>query len=232
MTLERWKRHTEWPLAAVALVFLAVYAWTVIGNLRSPEDTLPEVIMAVIWGIFVLDYAVSLFLARPRGHWFLTHLHDLAIVVLPALRPLRLLRLVTLLSILHRTAGNALRGRVTVFVIAASVLLVFVAGLAVLDAEQNAAGSNIRSFGDAVWWAFVTITTVGYGDFFPVTFLGRLIAVGLMIAGIALIGTVTAALASWFVEAINRDRHAVDSESTAAASRGGAPVRLPSTDPE
>ncbi len=74
--------------------------------------------------------------------------------------------------------------------------------LAVLDAEQNAPGSNITNIGDALWWAFATITTVGYGDFYPVTVLGRLIAAGLMIAGITMLGTVTAALASWFVEAL------------------------------
>ncbi|WP_432949041.1 potassium channel family protein [Kribbella sp. CA-253562] len=54
--------------------------------------------------------------------------------------------------------------------------------------------------GDALWWATTTVTTVGYGDHFPTTSEGRIVGVGLMLAGIALVGTVTAALASWFVE--------------------------------
>lgn len=108
----------------------------------------------------------------------------------------------TLISVLQRSAGTALRGRVTIYVVSSATLLVLVAGLAVLDAEQNATGANITNIGDGLWWAFVTITTVGYGDFYPITIVGRLIAVGLMIAGIALLGTVTATLAAWFVELI------------------------------
>lgn len=204
MTLERWRRLTEWPLAAAAILFLIAYAWSVIGNLQGRDAIATDVAMWVIWVLFAIDYIVSLTLARPRGRWFVRNLHNLAIVVLPVLRPLRLLRLVTLIGVLHRASGSAFRGRATIYVIASATLLVLVAGLAVLDAEQNAAGANITNIGDAFWWAFVTITTVGYGDFFPVTLTGRLIAVGLMIAGIALIGSVTATFASWFVEQIRR----------------------------
>ena len=204
MTLSRWKRLTEWPLASAAVVFLAAYAWSVIGNLQGPRATLTDWAMNLIWVLFLADYIVSLTLAKPRGRWFIRHLYELLIVVLPVLRPLRLLRLVTLIAVLHRTAGSALRSRITLYVGGSATLLVLVAGLAVLDAEQNAQGSNIRTFGDALWWAFVTITTVGYGDYFPITFVGRLIAVGLMIAGIALIGSVTATFASWFIELLGR----------------------------
>ncbi|QNE46913.1 two pore domain potassium channel family protein [Glaciihabitans sp. INWT7] len=204
MTLARWKLLTEWPLAGAALLFLVAYACSVIGDFAGPESTVTDWIMNVVWAMFVVDYVVSLVLARPRGRWFVRHLYELLIVVLPVLRPLRLLRLVTLLAVLHRTAGSALRGRITLYVGGSALLLVFVAGLAVLDAEQNASGSNIRTFGDALWWAFVTITTVGYGDYYPVTLVGRLIAVGLMISGIALIGSVTATFASWFIEIIGR----------------------------
>ena len=63
--------------------------------------------------------------------------------------------------------------------------------------------STITDFGTALWWAFVTVTTVGYGDFSPVTFQGKIIAVVLMFTGIALIGIVTATLASWIVDQVN-----------------------------
>lgn len=76
------------------------------------------------------------------------------------------------------------------------------AALAILDAERGAEGSNIGSFRDALWWAFATVTTVGYGDRFPVTVGGRGVAVGLMLAGIALIGVVTATFASWLIERV------------------------------
>jgi voltage-gated potassium channel len=71
-----------------------------------------------------------------------------------------------------------------------------------LDAERGDPEANITNFPDALWWGMTTISTVGYGDQFPVTGEGRLIAVGLMLAGIALLGVVTATIASWFVERI------------------------------
>ncbi len=74
-----------------------------------------------------------------------------------------------------------------------------VAGGLVLDAERGAANANIVTAQDALWWAATTVTTVGYGDRFPVTGQGRLIAVAPMVGGIALLGVVTASVAAWFV---------------------------------
>ncbi len=73
-------------------------------------------------------------------------------------------------------------------------------GLLVLDAERGAEGANIVGSEDALWWAATTVTTVGYGDRFPVTGEGRLVAVALMVGGIALLGVVTASVAAWFVQ--------------------------------
>ena len=154
--------------------------------------------------MFAIDYVVRLVIAENRWKWFYRHLIDLAIVVLPMLRPLRLMRFLTILALLNRGAGTRLRGKVVVYTVGGTVLLVLLAGLAVLDAERGS-GGDIQNVGDAVWWAFVTITTVGYGDYFPVTLTGRVVAVGLMIGGIALIGVVTATLASWIVERASDD---------------------------
>lgn len=202
MNQERWQRLTEWPLIAASALFLVAYAWEVIADLQGSALTAGETVIGITWAVFLLDYAVNLVLASRRWHWFSTHLFDLAIVVLPMLRPLRVLRLVTLLRVLQRTAGAALRGRILIYVASAASLLVFVASLAVLDVERPAPGAHITSFGDALWWAFETVTTVGFGDFTPVTIEGRFIAVGLMIGGVALIGLVTATLASWIIERI------------------------------
>ncbi|GAA5229581.1 potassium channel family protein [Arthrobacter cryoconiti] len=201
MTLERWERAAEWPLIIISVLFLAAYSVQVLATGPMAEGA--GQFMTITWGLFLVDYAVSLWLAPRRRSWFFKHLHELAIVVLPMLRPLRLLRLVTLIGVLHRVAGNALRGRVITYVIAASGLLVYIGALAMYDAEKATPNSSIQSFTDALWWAMVTITTVGYGDLSPVTATGRLIAVGLMIGGIALLGVVTATLASWLVEKVS-----------------------------
>lgn len=211
MTQARWRNLTEWPLAVAAVVFLVAYSYEVIAE---PGGKTAEVIIAATWLVFLADYVVNLILAKPRWRWFSTHLLDLAIVVLPMLRPLRLLRLVTLLTILNRTAGAAFRGRVIIYAAGASTLLVYVAGLAVLDAERGGDGS-IQSLGTALWWAFVTITTVGYGDYFPVTPTGQFVAVGVMIGGIALIGVVTATLASWIVERVEQKEAAAETITAA-----------------
>ena len=70
----------------------------------------------------------------------------------------------TLLTVLNRHAGRSLRGRVVVYVVGATSLVMFVAALAVLDVERGTPDANINSFADALWWAFATVTTVGYGD--------------------------------------------------------------------
>lgn len=146
------------------------------------------------------------FLPKRRGRFLRSHLVDLVVIALPLLRPLRLLRLITILNVLNRGVSTGLRGRVAIYVMGATVLTVLVGGLAMLDAERGRVGANIQSPGDAWWWAISTVTTVGYGDRYPVTSSGRVVAVALMVCGIALIGVVTASLASWLIERIRDEQ--------------------------
>lgn len=217
MTQQRYRDLAEWPLMGTAIVFLAAYAWQVIGRMEGRGAEWLEATLWITWGIFALDYAANLWLADERGRWFVRNLHELLIVALPFFRPLRLLRLVTLLSVLHRTVGETLRGRVVTYVAASAALLVFVGALAVLDVEQSAPDAKILTFGDAVWWAVATITTVGYGDMYPVTPLGRMVAAALMMSGIAVLGVVTASIASWLVQR-------VEETTVAAAESAEQPV--------
>lgn len=218
MTQLLWRRYTEWPLVIAAVLFVVAYSVQVIDNVPERDGTVIETIVWLTWAFFVVDYLANLVLAPQRGRWFVRNLHELVILGLPVLRPLRLLRLLTLLKVLHGAAGSALRGRIVTYVLGSAVLLTYAGALAVLDAEENAAGSNITNFGDAMWWALATITTVGYGDHYPVTVLGRFVAAGLMVGGIAVLGVVTASVASWFVEQ-------VASETAAEVEAADAPIR-------
>lgn len=200
LTPQRWHDITYWPLIVTSLVFLVAYSWQVIADLQGTAYLVARAVVAATWVIFAIDYVVRLAITRPRGPWFRSHLFDLAVVAIPALRPLRLLRALTVISVLHRTAGSALRSRIAIYGAGAAAILIYVAALAVLEAERGAPGANIENFGDAVWWAFVTITTVGYGDFYPVTAWGRIVAVLLMCGGVAVVGVVTATVSSWVIE--------------------------------
>lgn len=201
-----WESRLELPLIATAIIFLAAYAVDVLDRPHGVLQVVVQVIVWVTWLVFAVDYGVRLLLARGRWHFFLHHLPDFAMVALPVLRPLRLLRLITLLSLLQRAAGTRLRGQVAVYVVGSTTVLVGVASLAMLEAERTVPGASITSYGQALWWAIVTITTVGYGDKVPVSDTGHFIAVALMIAGIALLGTVTAWLASWLVDKVADDK--------------------------
>ena len=210
--LARWERTVEWPLVIAALLFLAAYAAQILATPEGVVETVAEVVLKATWALFLLDYVVRLAIAEHRWRWFWRHLLDLAIVALPVFRPLRLMRFFTIIALIQRNTGTMLRGRVALFTIGATALTVFVAALAVYDAERSS-GGPISTFGDAVWWAFETITTVGYGDYYPVTVTGRIVAVGLMVGGIALIGVVTATLASWIVQRVS-----VEAEEASAAT--------------
>lgn len=85
-----------------------------------------------------------------------------------------------------------------------SILMIIVSSIAILYVE-DAADSNIKTAEDAIWWSYVTITTVGYGDKFPVTTEGRIIAAILMTVGVGMFGTFTAYVASWFMSGNNND---------------------------
>jgi voltage-gated potassium channel len=220
-----WNRRVDWPLTALAVLFLIGYAWQVLDTSLSPAArTALDVALTGIWVLFGLDYLVRIALARRKMRFVATHVIDLVVLLLPMLRQLRALRVVTAISVLNRQLRPDFRGRVVVYVVSTVALVGFIASLAVLDAERDVPDASITTFGDAVWWTLTTISTVGYGDRFPVTFEGRVVAATLMVAGIALLGVVTASIASWFVENLRRASEQVGEEVEEAEERTSAQI--------
>lgn len=206
MTVEAWERRAEVPLLLLAVAFLVAYAWPVLDPRLEPSLLLwLEVVSWAVWTAFVVDFVVRVVLTTNRSRYVVSHWYDVALIALPMLRPLRLLRLLAFARLLNRTAVGGLAGRVTTYMIGTAVMAIGLGSVAILDAERGATGGTIETFDDALWWATTTVTTVGYGDLYPVTGLGRLIAVTLMIVGIAVAGSVTAAIATWFVKAVEAD---------------------------
>ena len=104
---------------------------------------------------------------------------------------------------MERAPGTAIRTRFMAYLILSAILLVYTVALSVLHFERGAPDANITTMGDSLWWAIVTVTTIGYGDYYPVTTPGRWAAAALMVGGFAALGMVTAALSSWLVESVS-----------------------------
>jgi len=200
-------------MTALAVVFLLVYGGPVVRpDLPSWATTASETANIAIWVVFAIDLAIRLWLAEHRARWLLRHPIDVLTVALPLLRPLRILRVFTAgHSLLTRRGGLMRTGQA---VLMSASILILVGALAVLDAEQGAPGASIVTFPDALWWAMTTVTTVGYGDLYPVTGTGRIVAAALMIVGISVLGVVTASVAAWFVSTTEAQR-----EDEAAAAK-------------
>lgn len=200
---ERWRRATDGPLLVFALAFLVVF----LLPLYRPDlsSTIRRALWAAnigIWCAFAVDYAVRLYLSPSRRTFLRRHIPDLLALAVPVLRPLRLLRVVGVLGAGgRRAADRRMMGSAAYAVGAIALMCVVCAGL-VLDAERGAPNATLTAPEEALWWAATTVTTVGYGDRVPVTGEGRVIAVALMLAGIALLGVVTATIAAWFVQRI------------------------------
>lgn len=161
----------------------------------------------LVCGVFLTDFVVHLWRAPDKGEFLKWGWVDLlsSIPAIGWLRWGRIFRVVRILRALrsynavaeHFAFDRALGtfGAVTIM----SVLATLISTIAVLHFEQGAPDSNIHTAGDALWWAFATITTIGYGDRFPVTTAGRIVAVLLVICGLSIFGTFTAFVASFFL---------------------------------
>lgn len=199
-----WERWSTIPLAILAFIYLGLYALEVLGDM-SPATLFDLVLVNdVIWGIFIVDFAVRFFISHQKMRFLKRNLVELVSLILPFFRAFRMFRVIVAIGFLTRVA-QSLQGRINLYLGLILPLLVFTCSLGVYEAEHMAPGANITNFGDAVWWAFVTITTIGYGDYYPVTFEGRAIAVLLMLSGLALVSLITISLGSWFLSRLELD---------------------------
>ncbi|MGW2644582.1 potassium channel family protein [Streptomyces sp. NPDC001393] len=202
----RWTQRTEIPLFVASLVFLAAYATHVLATaMPAFWHVVCLSVMLVLWLLFAADYAVRWRLSGQGLRFVPTHMLHTVVVILPLLRPLRI---VPLYDAVQRKAGQprlSLHARVISYAGLSTMLLGFSGALAVYQAERGAPGATMRTFGDAVWWAASTLTTVGYGDITPITPMGRTIATGMMIGGLALLGAVTGSFSSWLMQTFTRE---------------------------
>ena len=203
----------------VSVVFLVVLLVPLVfTQLPVSVRRLLTVVETLLWVAFVIDYVVRFLLAPNRWRFFYTHIPELIVVTVPVLRPLRslqalrLLRLGGLASAAGRFARRSLRNTVLLSAAVTIILVLTVAGV-VLILERGNQQATITSYPQALWWALSTVTTVGYGDVYPTTNGGRAAALVLMFTGIALVGVLTAAVATWFVRTVVRSNEPSPAES-------------------
>jgi voltage-gated potassium channel len=201
--VEGIERITKYPMALLGIAWLVIAVIIGTTNAKGRASAALVGTLFVLWVILLAEYTVRLVVTPDRRGYLRRRWAEPATVVLPPLQGWHFLGIEKMCLLLHEGAlrVSAILKHHSLFrvLIAAAGTLIIGAWLVLLF-EENARGSNIHSYPDALWWAIVTVTTVGYGDRYPVTEGGRAVAVVLMLVGIGLIGVLTATVASVFVK--------------------------------
>jgi voltage-gated potassium channel len=217
--LASWRRRTDLPLLLLAVGSLPLLLLEVVTHrLTQNDQRFITAVNVIVFIAFAIDYLVELTITHKKSTYIRTQWASLIIVfsqlfaLLPALgflgvlRGVRALRVAgTLIRVIGIGAATKEQGRKFFKEKAASVAF-GIAGLTLISsavgftmAEDVGDGRRIHSFFDALWWSAATITTVGYGDIYPVTAVGRIIAIFTMIVGISTLAVVTARIAQFLI---------------------------------
>lgn len=195
------KRVWNEILTGLALLFLFAFSYpALVDQVNSRTQNLIDGIQWTCWLAFAIDLIYGLWKAEDKKSFFKNHPLEVASVILPFLRPLRLLRVISFGGLVIQKVAIGRQFTITLKASLTALFLAYISAVQITVLEREVDGSNIKNFGDGLWWATTTVTTVGYGDRFPVTTEGRFLAALLMITGISLIGVITASVASWFVK--------------------------------
>lgn len=197
--LAAWEERSSTPMFVASVLYLLAFAAPIMSTrIQEPYDAYLNIIQMILWGLFAADYCIRLYLA-PRRLYFITHnLMNLAIVLLPAWR------IVSFLAMIHLTTNRQYKrlSELAVKLFGYTAIFIIMFALAIYSVESSEPGAMIRDLPTAYWWTFTTLATVGYGDVYPITGIGRVIAVVVMLYGVGMVAVATGALASWIIEKI------------------------------
>jgi voltage-gated potassium channel len=210
-------RFSQPDLRPYDIFMLALCVWALgllaVSTFSRWSDSTRQVLTYadnLVCGLFLIDFGVSLYRAPRKGHYLMTWGWIDLLSSLPFLDVLRWGRAARMLRLLRLFRGLKSAWTLTSFVVGrraestllastvVALLVIVTASISVLQFEVPA-GGNIASGQDAMWWAVTTMTTVGYGDRYPITSEGRIVGVFLMVTGVGLFGVLSGAVASWFL---------------------------------
>ena len=193
-------------VSSLSLVNIVIF----VGPFNPNTKEIAAIVDLFLSAILIVDFFGRLWLADPWQDYFFGrrgYLDLLGSLPLPIIRVFRVVRVYRGINRVSEMGGRKLarqliRERAQAALLAASFLVILVlevGSMLVVVAEHDAPGANITTGGDALWWAVVTIATVGYGDKYPVTAAGRLIGVVMIVVGVGLFGIFTGYLARAFL---------------------------------
>lgn len=197
------ERVTKFPMAVLGVVWLVLAIAVLTANVNGSASKDLVGALFVLWVIMLVEYVVRLVVTPDTPGYLKRRWVEPATVLIPPFQGWHVVGIekMTLLVREGELRVEAILKHHSLFrVLIAAVGTLFIGAWLVLLFEEKARGSNIHNYPDALWWAIVTVTTVGYGDRYPVTEGGRIVAVILMLVGIGLIGVLTATVASVFIK--------------------------------
>jgi voltage-gated potassium channel len=201
--VDRIEDLTKYPLTVLGVAWLVLAIIVTTTTLSGPAPTVLVTVLFILWAITLVEYVVRL-LVTPDSRGYVSRRRiEPVTVVLPIFQGWHLIGMekVNLLVIEGVLRVEAILKHRSLFrVLIAAAGLLFLGAWLVMLFESRSKAANIHDYQNALWWAIVTVTTVGYGDKFPVTGGGRAVAVVLMLVGIGLIGILTATVASFFMQ--------------------------------
>ena len=195
--------HRAWSetLTFLAIAFLIAFSYPAfVDPVPTSTQTLLNIVQWVSWIAFAIDLIYGLYKSESKTSYLKKHPLEIAAVLFPFLRPLRLMRVISFGGLAIQKIAIGRQFAITIKVLIASIFIAYISAVQITITERAVEGSNIKNFGDGLWWAITTVTTVGYGDRYPTTTEGRFLAVALMFMGISLVGVITASVAAWFVK--------------------------------
>jgi voltage-gated potassium channel len=201
--VDRIEEVTKFPMALLGVAWLVIAIVVLTTDVNGSASRALVGALFVLWVIMLVEYLVRLVITPDTPGYLRRRWVEPVTVVVPPLQGWHIVGIEKMTLLVHEgelRAESILKHHSLFRVLIGVVVTLFLGSWLALLFEEKARGSNIHDYVGALWWAIVTVTTVGYGDRFPVTEGGRVVAVILMLVGIGLIGVLTATVASLFIK--------------------------------